>query len=80
VTYHYRNETFERRFWLSIAITFALIFMFVAAFAESERQKYESAESRVIPRETVLLDSETWITIDGAGRDAVVRIHHGGVF
>lgn len=80
MNYHYRNETFEHRFYLTILIVFALMLAAVGMYAESERQKYESAELRVIPRETILLDSETWITIDGAGRDAVVRVHHGGVF
>jgi hypothetical protein len=82
MNYHYRSKTFAPRLLLWLFVFFALSMVAVAIYAESERQRLEmyAAENKPAPREIILLRPDTWITITGADRDAVVRVHHGGIY
>jgi len=82
VNYHYRNETFAPRLLLWLFAFFNLSMAAVVIYTESEHQRLDAsaAENKPVPREIILLSPDTWITITGADRDAVVRVHHGGIY
>lgn len=80
MNYHYRNEKFLPRFMLAIFLSFFLVLGIVAIFADDERHRFESAEKKAEPRIYILLGDDTWITIIGGGRDALVRVSRDGLF
>jgi hypothetical protein len=80
MNYHYRNETFAPRFLLTMLALFVAAVIAVGLYADSERQRFELLEKSAPSREIILLGGDTWLTITGADRDAVVRVHHGGIY